>query len=366
MATRSSVLPVSASVRSYVRQNAGPTVSTRAPAAAAVSAIAACWARTADSTLPIEIASAAGAVGKPARRQRAGVEPLEAVRLQRRVHDPRHRVLSGLRARQQQQAGRLDLRQRVQPQRQLADDAERAERADQELGDVVAGHRLDHLGAAPGGHAVGLDEAHAEQQIAHGAVAQSERTAGRGGADAAERAPRPSGRIQRQRLPSRGERGRQRAGRHARLHRHGQVVRAVLQHRVQAREIEHHVDAIRRAAERPARCRCPAGGRRALRRGRAPARARLPRATGAGPPSGAASRPRRRRRGRPDRRWRRRGPAARGARHPSARVVTLTPTSRRATPAAPAGIPRRTPGAWAAACRDSSGGRDRRRPAADT
>ena len=54
-----------------------------------------------------------------------------------------------------------------------------------------------------------------------------------------------SGSVCRRAASARG----QRAGRHARLHRHGQVVRAVLQHRVQAREIEHHVGAIRRAAE---------------------------------------------------------------------------------------------------------------------
>ena len=74
VATLRTVLPVSASARSYARQNAGPTVSTRAPAAAAASAIAACWAAHRRGHAADEIASAAGAAGsrrRPALRRRA-------------------------------------------------------------------------------------------------------------------------------------------------------------------------------------------------------------------------------------------------------------------------------------------------------
>ena len=69
----------------------------------------------------------------------------------------------------------------------LDDHAERAERADVELREVVAGDVLDHAPAAADERAVGADHADAEQQVAHAALRGAERAREVRGDEAADR-----------------------------------------------------------------------------------------------------------------------------------------------------------------------------------
>ena len=137
----------------------------------------------------------------------------------------------------------------MEPQRQLAEDAERAEGAHHQLGHVVPAHRLHHAGAPPGRDAVGLDEPHAEEQVAQRAVAQPERAARVGGGHAAERPRLGAGGIEREKLTTGAEPSRERGGGHARLHRDREVVGVVLEHLVEAAEVEDDVDPGRRRPE---------------------------------------------------------------------------------------------------------------------
>ena len=89
----------------------------------------------------------------------------------------------------------------MEPERRLDDDAEGAERAGQELRDVVAGHRLDDLGAAPRRRAVRLDEAGTEQEIPPRAVAEAPLAAGIRRDHAAHGARAAAVGVQRQHLP---------------------------------------------------------------------------------------------------------------------------------------------------------------------
>ena len=68
--------------------------------------------------------------------------------------------------------GRWD---RMEAHRGLGDDPEGAERPDEELRHVVAAHRFHHARAAPRDRPVGLDEAHAEEEIAGATVAVAQR-----------------------------------------------------------------------------------------------------------------------------------------------------------------------------------------------
>ena len=137
----------------------------------------------------------------------------------------------------------------MESKRELGEHTERAERPHHQLRDVVPADGLHDLRAAPGHDAVGLNEPHAEQQVTQAAKPRSERTARVGRRDAAEGPCGDTRRIDRQPLAVRGEQGRQRAGRHSRLDRDGQVVRVVLDHPIETREIEYDVDPRRRVAE---------------------------------------------------------------------------------------------------------------------
>ena len=64
---------------------------------------------------------------------------------------------------------------RVQPQHHLGEHGERAVGAVQQLGQVVAGHVLDHVAAAAGHRAVGQHQRHADHQVAQRAVHQRAR-----------------------------------------------------------------------------------------------------------------------------------------------------------------------------------------------
>src|SRR2546426_10778971 len=65
--------------------------------------------------------------------------------------------------------------------------AERAERADVELREVVAGDVLDHAPAAGDERAVGADHADPEQEVAHAALGGTERAREGRGDEAADR-----------------------------------------------------------------------------------------------------------------------------------------------------------------------------------
>ena len=88
----------------------------------------------------------------------------------------------------------------MKPERRLHDDAQCAERARQELRDVVAGNRLDDLGTAPRHRPIRLDEAGSEQEIAPGAVAEAPRPAGIGREHSAHAARGAAVRVQREHL----------------------------------------------------------------------------------------------------------------------------------------------------------------------
>ena len=88
--------------------------------------------------------------------------------------------------------GHTRIRQRMQPHGDAEDHAEGAERAREQLRQVIARDVLDHLAARLGDRAVGQRHRHADDQVARRpvAVAQRARVAGRD--DAADRR-RPSG-----------------------------------------------------------------------------------------------------------------------------------------------------------------------------
>ena len=144
---------------------------------------------------------------------------------------------------------RLVVGRRMQSQRQLEKHAERAEGADHELRDIVAAHRLHDLRAAPRQHAVRLGEPYTQEQVAHRAVPLAQRAARLGRRDAAERARGPARRIERQHLPMAGQvRGEDTRGA-AGLHGHGEIIRVVLEHGVEAAHLQHEIDAPRRMPE---------------------------------------------------------------------------------------------------------------------
>ena len=96
-------------------------------------------------------------------------------------------------------------RERMQAHRHLDDRAERAERAREQLGEVIARHVLDHLAAALRERAVGERDAHADHEVAHAAVAAAQRARVAAGHDAAERGAVVRG-VEREHLALLGER----------------------------------------------------------------------------------------------------------------------------------------------------------------
>ena len=101
--------------------------------------------------------------------------------------------------------GDRPLGERVQADRQLHDHAERSERAGEQLGQVVAGHVLDHLPAGARDGAVGERDGHADHEVAGGAVARAQRAGVRGCHDAADRGclSGPERRVERKPLTGR-------------------------------------------------------------------------------------------------------------------------------------------------------------------
>ena len=130
----------------------------------------------------------------------------------------------------------------------LGDHAQGAERAAEQLGQVVAGDVLDHLAAGPGHGPVGQDHGDADDQVAHGAVAQPPRPRGVGRHHPAEGGP-GLGRVEGQPLAGRGQGGLEIGQAHARLGPHDQVAGGVLQHLVQAFGGDEQVGPLGRVAQ---------------------------------------------------------------------------------------------------------------------
>ena len=125
---------------------------------------------------------------------------------------------------------------RVQPQGQLGDRAERALGADEEVREVVAGRRLDGAAARPDDAAVGEHDLEREHVGAHAAVADGRRPARVRPRHAAE--GRVRARVDREEEPVRPRRLLELRARDAGLHRGGEVVGADREDAVHAREIE--------------------------------------------------------------------------------------------------------------------------------
>ncbi len=139
-------------------------------------------------------------------------------------------------------------RQGMQPQRHLGDHPQRAQRADQQLADVVAGDVLHHPAAAVPDGAVGEDEAHADGQVARGAEAGAQRSPGAARHDAANGGRNSAVGVEHEALAMWRQRGLQRVEAQSRLHHADQVTRLVLHHGVEPRRRQHDVAAARRRA----------------------------------------------------------------------------------------------------------------------
>ena len=168
------------------------------------------------------------------------------------------------------------LRDAVQAQLDLGDDAERALAADEQPRQVVAGGGFAHPPAGADHPPVGQHHRQAQHVLADGAVAHRVGAGGAGGAHAADGAvgardrPGRTGRC-------RADAAFSAAPGHARLHPAVHVRLVHLQHRVMPRQVDADAAAHRRdvAFQRGAGAERPPPARGA--RGRAPAGARLPR-----------------------------------------------------------------------------------------
>jgi hypothetical protein len=142
----------------------------------------------------------------------------------------------------------------VQPHGDAADQPERAERAGEQLAEVVAGDVLDHLAAGARDRAVGQDDRDADHEVAHAAVAVAQRPRVVGGDDAADRR-RVAGaerRVEREHLPLGRERRLCLQQRHAGLEDRREVADVVLEDARQRARVEVD-DRFPRAFVRPAR-----------------------------------------------------------------------------------------------------------------
>ena len=159
-------------------------------------------------------------------------------------------------------------------QGEFADQGQGAPAAGEQAHQVVAGHVLHHLAAGPGGGAVGPHQADTDQLVAHAQVALAGAAGQAAGhqpahaaAGAAVRAAAP-GPVEGQPLPVVGQLLLQHHQWCARLHRHGEILRAVVQDPVQPRRAQHQRLALlrtrlhRRTPGQPAAaaCRQPGGG----------------------------------------------------------------------------------------------------------
>ncbi len=136
---------------------------------------------------------------------------------------------------------------RVEPERRLRDDAERAEGAGEQLAEVVPGDVLDDLAARPGDRAVGEHDRDADQQVARRAVPQAAWSGGRGGERAADGRPL-DGDIEGELLARLAEGVGECLRRDPGLHAYDEVTGDVLQDLVQAAGVQQQVAALGRGA----------------------------------------------------------------------------------------------------------------------
>ena len=129
-------------------------------------------------------------------------------------------------------------RQRFDLERQLRDDAERAERTGEQLAEVVAGDVLHDAAAALERDAAAVDGVDADHVVAHRAVAEPARAGPVRGHDAAERGLGRAGHVDRQLLPLGGERGGKVGHADAGFDDDRHVARRVVDDAVELREVE--------------------------------------------------------------------------------------------------------------------------------
>ena len=115
----------------------------------------------------------------------------------------------------------------------VGQDAERAQGADEQFRQIVAGHVLDHFPAALGEFPHRGDEVDAEDHVARRTVSQPPRAAAVGGEDSADGCLRAKGRIERQHLSLGLERRGQVRHPNSRFHRDGQIRRLIVGDAVQ-------------------------------------------------------------------------------------------------------------------------------------
>ena len=185
----------------------------------------------------------------PEGAQRLAVHQLERGGHEVRARDRARRaarVLELVESRDDQAVG---VGARTELHRRLRDHAERAERADEELRQIVARHVLHDLAAAAHDGAVGHHHREADEEVAGGAVEMSARARGVAREDAADRRPVGPGRVEREPLSALAELALERAEGTARLHRRGEIARLVLDEPAHALHPQHEAEAIRRPAD---------------------------------------------------------------------------------------------------------------------
>ena len=132
---------------------------------------------------------------------------------------------------------------------QLDDDAERAERADIQLVQVVAGNVFHHATASAGQGAVRVGDPRTDDQVTCRAVREAQRPAGVGGDQPANRRALGRGRVQREELALLAQNPLELGHTHASFDRDGEVRGLVLDHPIEAGGVDHHVEAQRGHAQ---------------------------------------------------------------------------------------------------------------------
>ena len=193
------------------------------------------------------------------RAERLAVEQLERGGHEVRAHDRARGAARVLQVVESRDDEAVDVGARAELHRRLHDDAERAERADEELRQVVARDVLHDLAAAAHEGPVGHDHGEPDEQVARGAVQMPARSRGIAREDAAERRALGPGRVERQPLTPLGQLALQRGEGNARLGGGREIARLVLDDPAHALEAEHQAEALGRRAD--AELGAAAGGR---------------------------------------------------------------------------------------------------------
>ena len=198
---------------------------------------------------------------RPERRERG--------RLDRDLAQRRDRLLHVRRREPLEDRGGGRLRQRVEAEHHLGDEAERAERAAEEARQVEPRHVLHHLAAAAGDDAVRAHHRDPDDEIPHRAVARPPRPEGVRGDDPPHRGALGERRIDGEPLPVRRQPALQLRERHPRLHRDDLVGRGVLADPVEPPRVHDGVEPGGRRAELEIRPAADEGHGEAIHRERA-------------------------------------------------------------------------------------------------